>query len=51
MSISTVESANKVQTCPTPFHDTGKSSEGRILSNRAKSPDQTTPHDTPKMGS
>lgn len=49
--IDALESANKVQTCPTPFHDIGKSTESRILSNRAKSPDPATPYDTPKMGS
>lgn len=43
--------ANKVQTCPTPFRDTGKSSKSRIVSNRAKSTDPTTPHNTPEMGS
>jgi hypothetical protein len=47
----TAQSANKVQTCPTPFCNIGKSGKSRILSNRAKSPDPTTPQDTPKMGS
>jgi hypothetical protein len=45
------EGANKVQTCPTPFHDIGKSGESRIPRNRAKASDHTTPHDTAKMGS
>ena len=49
--IDALESANKVQTCPTPFHDIAKLSESSIPSNRAKSPDLTTPHNTPKMGS
>lgn len=46
--IDALKSANKVQTCPTPFHDIDKSSESQIPSNRAKSPDPTTPQNTPK---
>lgn len=41
----------KVQTCPTPSHDTGKSSKNRIRSNRVKSSDATTLQNTPKIGS
>ena len=45
------ESANKVQTCPTPFHDTANLGESPIPSNRAKSTDSATPQNTPEMGS
>lgn len=49
--IDVLKSANKVQTCPTPFHDMGKSTKRRIFSNRAKPTDPATLHDTPEMGS
>ena len=34
---------------PHAIHDMGKSSQSRILSNRAKRLDSPTPHDTPEM--
>ena len=46
-----LEGANKVQTSPTPFRTTTSVGETPIFSNRAKSTDSATPHDTPKMGS